>query len=110
MTTTDAGVAPLERQVRPLAGMRKGIRVRGDKNMPPQRMTMHWIHTPHNRMHWCNCMPGFRVGTGLHFPVNVRGRSDLKRKRLRMRSFVDELLAHSKRPNVELTCASTASS
>ena len=84
--------AQVDRGVRPLAGMRKGMRVRGDKHMPEGRMTMHWVHTPHNRMHWCNCMPGFRVGGKIFHPRDVKGNGVPTRPRLR--SFIDDLVAH----------------
>lgn len=47
---------------------RRGSRVIGDKKMPADRMTQHWVHHSGGRMYWCNCMPGFRVGSRVHYP------------------------------------------
>lgn len=72
MPPADAG--PVERPVRPFAGMRKGWRVKGDKKMPDSRLRYHWVHTPHGWMHWCGCAPGFRVGGGYYHPRTNKGR------------------------------------
>ena len=89
-TKTAAVGSQLDGGVRPLAGVRKGERVPGDRRNPPQRMTMHWMQTPHKRMYWCSCMPAFRVGTDVHYPRDVKGTGVPKRRRRVPANFVAE--------------------
>lgn len=51
----------------------KRSRVQGDKKRPAERLTMHWIDSPRRYMHWCNCMPAFRVGAEVHHPADTKG-------------------------------------
>ena len=63
-------------------------RVQGDKKMPADRMTMHWVHHSGGRMYWCNCMPAFRVGDRVHHPQLQPVRRKVRR------SILTEVLAH----------------
>ena len=78
----------LNREVRPLAGVRKGHRVAGDRRQPRQRLTLHWVHSPHKRMYWCNCMPAFRVGGSVHHPRDVKGTGVPKRPNVKVERHV----------------------